>query len=166
MRWTVVGSPIGELLLGAEDGALCRLNFGRGRPPRSTSATHDPVRDDPVLRETARQLERYFAGRLTRFTVPLSLRGSDFERRVWAALRHIPYGETRSYGDIAKAVGDPSAARAVGIANNRNPVAVIVPCHRVIGADGKLVGYGGGLQRKRHLLSLEARVTIERDFAS
>ncbi|MGH2600543.1 MAG: methylated-DNA--[protein]-cysteine S-methyltransferase [Dehalococcoidia bacterium] len=163
MRWTVVDSPIGELLLGADAGALCRLNFGRGRPPR---AGHDPVRDDPVLRETARQLERYFAGRLIRFTVPLTLRGSDFERRVWEALRQIPYGETRSYGDIAKAVGDPSAARAVGIANNHNPVALIVPCHRVIGADGKLVGYGGGLPRKRHLLSLEARVTIERDFAS
>ena len=162
MRWTVVDSPIGELLLGADDGALCRLNFGRGRPAR---AGHDPVREDPVLRETARQLERYFAGRLTRFTVPLTLRGSDFERRVWEALRQIPYGETRSYGDIAKAVGDPGAARAVGIANNHNPVAVIVPCHRVIGADGKLVGYGGGLPRKRHLLSLEARVTIERDFA-
>jgi methylated-DNA-[protein]-cysteine S-methyltransferase len=103
---------------------------------------------------------------LTEFTVPLVLRGSDFEQRVWTALRQIPYGETRSYGAIAKQVGEPDAARAVGVANNRNPVAIIVPCHRVIGSDGKLVGYGGGLHRKVALLELEARVSIERDFAS
>ncbi|MQA25458.1 MAG: methylated-DNA--[protein]-cysteine S-methyltransferase [Micromonosporaceae bacterium] len=156
-----MASPIGDLLLGADDDELCRLSFGAGRPPRAPRSD-----DDPLLRAAVDQLDRYFRGVLIRFTLPLALRGSDFERRVWAALRRIPYGETRSYGDIAKAVGDPQAARAVGIANNHNPVAVIVPCHRVIGADGKLVGYGGGLHRKRHLLSLEARVSIERDFAS
>src|SRR5690606_27412535 len=110
-------------------------------------------------------LAAYFDGALTEFTVPLRLSGTVFERRVWDALRTIPYGETRSYGAIAKVVGEPDAARAVGGANNRNPVPIIVRCHRVTGAGGKLVGYGGGLHRKRTLLELEARVTIERDFA-
>ena len=161
MRWTLLGSPVGDLLLGAEGDALCRLSFAGRRRPSGV-----PTEDDPVLRQAAEELTRYFAGELTEFTVPLVLRGSDFEQRVWAALREIPYGETRSYGAIAKQVGEPDAARAVGVANNRNPVAIIVPCHRVIGADGKLVGYGGGLRRKVTLLELEARVTIERDFAT
>ena len=118
-----------------------------------------------MLVTTASELDRYFAGHLTEFTVPLLLRGGEFERRVWHALLDIPYGETRSYGAIAKAVGEPDAARAVGNANNHNPVAIIVPCHRVIGSNGKLVGYGGGLPTKRTLLELEARVSIERSFA-
>lgn len=161
VRWTVYDSPVGELLLGTDGDALCRLSFTEARPPVARRAD-----SDPVLVATADELDRYFAGRLTEFTVPLSLRGGgDFERRVWSALLSIPYGETRSYGAIAAAVGDPDAARAVGIANNRNPVAIVVPCHRVIGSDGKLVGYGGGLGTKRTLLELEARVSIERDFA-
>ncbi|MGH3656110.1 MAG: methylated-DNA--[protein]-cysteine S-methyltransferase [Micromonosporaceae bacterium] len=160
MRWTVFPSPVGDLFLAADGDLLCRLGFGVPRSPGGRRGG-----DDPVLGAAAAELTAYFAGELTDFTVPLLLRGSDFERRVWEALRANPYGETRSYGAIAKSVGDPDAARAVGVANNRNPVAVIVPCHRVIGADGKLVGYGGGLDRKRTLLGLEARVSIERDFA-
>jgi methylated-DNA-[protein]-cysteine S-methyltransferase len=156
----VYDSPVGELLLGTIDGvAVCRLSFTTARP--DPAARTD---DDPVLVEAAIELDEYFAGRRSDFTVPLSLRGSEFERQVWAALLSIPYGETRSYGAIAKQVGEPDAARAVGVANNRNPVAIIVPCHRVIGADGKLVGYGAGLPIKRTLLGLEARVSIERDF--
>jgi methylated-DNA-[protein]-cysteine S-methyltransferase len=160
VRWTVFDSPVGGLLLGADGDALCRLSFDGRRP------SGPPADDDPVLRSAAVELTAYFGGGLTEFTVPLVLRGSDFEQRVWTALRQIPYGETRSYGAIAKQVGEPDAARAVGVANNRNPVAIIVPCHRVIGSDGKLVGYGGGLHRKVALLELEARVSIERDFAS
>ncbi|HEX6075366.1 MAG TPA: methylated-DNA--[protein]-cysteine S-methyltransferase [Micromonosporaceae bacterium] len=160
MRWTVYDSPVGELLLGANREALCRLSFTGARPAPAARAD-----GDPALVATSAELDEYFAGRLTQFTVPLSLAGSEFERRVWAALLKIPYGETRSYGGIARAAGEPDAARAVGIANNHNPVAIIVPCHRVIGADGKLVGYGGGLATKRTLLELEARVSIERDFA-
>ncbi len=160
MSWNVINTPVGELLLVAEQDALRQVKFSPGRRP-----AHPATPDHPVLTAAAEQLRSYFAGTLTAFTIPLDLRGSDFERRVWAALRTIPYGQTCSYGEIAAAVGDRSAARAVGVANNRNPVSIIVPCHRVIGADGKLVGYGGGLGRKRQLLQLEARVAIERDFA-
>lgn len=151
-------SPVGELLLGTDGVAVCQLRFAKGRTK--------PARldDHPVLAAAVAELDEYFAGTRTEFTVPLSLQGSHFERQVWAALLTIPYGETRSYGAIAKRVGDPDAARAVGIANHRNPIAIIVPCHRVIGADGKLVGYGAGLPIKRSLLGLEARVSIERDF--
>ncbi|MGH3716840.1 MAG: methylated-DNA--[protein]-cysteine S-methyltransferase [Micromonosporaceae bacterium] len=163
MRWTVVSTPLTELLVGADEGGVCRvgLGFHADRSPPGPRADHDPV-----LREASAQLTAYAAGELTDFTLPLSIRrGSGFERSVWEALCEIPYGETCSYGAIAKQVGDPDAARAVGVANNRNPIAIVIPCHRVIGADGKLVGYGGGLDLKRKLLELEARVTIERNFA-
>ncbi len=115
---------------------------------------------DPLLTETAEQLKAYFAGELQEFTVPLSVRGgSDFERAVWSQLSRIPYGEMQTYGDVAKSVGDAGAARAVGVACNRNPLPIVVPCHRVVGAGGKMVGFGGGIPTKRHLLELEARVT-------
>jgi methylated-DNA-[protein]-cysteine S-methyltransferase len=114
-------------------------------------------RDQPFA-VIAHQLEEYFAGSRRTFEVPLALAGSPFEQRVWDALLEVPYGTTVSYGEIARRIGEPTAARAVGIANGRNPVAVIVPCHRVIGADGGLTGYGGGLERKRFLLDLEAGV--------
>lgn len=117
---------------------------------------------DEVMERTKEQLKAYFAGELTEFDVPLSVRGgSGFERVVWAQLSRIPYGEMQTYGDVAKAVGDPGAARAVGVACNHNPIPVIVPCHRVVGAGGKMVGFGGGIDRKRHLLELEARITLE-----
>ena len=109
-------------------------------------------------REVAAELDAYFAGDLRQFSVPLDLRGTDFQRQVWKLLLDIPYGETRSYGQIASALGRPTASRAVGRANGTNPVAIIVPCHRVIGANGELVGYGGGLDRKQALLDLEAKV--------
>jgi methylated-DNA-[protein]-cysteine S-methyltransferase len=110
----------------------------------------------PLVKEALRQLTAYFEGRLTEFDLPLEMAGTPFQRRVWDALREIPYGETSSYGELAQNIGRPSAVRAVGAANGRNPIAIIVPCHRVIGASGKLVGYGGGLPMKRMLLDLEA----------
>lgn len=156
VRWIVVDTPIGPLSCAVDDIGLCALQFG----------ALDVAQDvDPLLDDVARQLRAYFAGELVEFTVPVSVRrGSDFERAVWAELSRIPYGETHTYGEVARAVGEPDAARAVGVACNRNPVAVVVPCHRVVGAGGKLVGFGGGLPRKRHLLELEARVRMEHDW--
>ena len=154
MLYTTYDSPIGELLLVGDEHALHGLYMQGGR-------TAIPVR--PEWREAAEpfaqvctQLDEYFAGSRTEFDLPLKMAGSEFQRRVWRALRDIPYGETASYGEIAMAVGKPEAVRAVGATNGRNPIAVIVPCHRVIGSDGTLVGYGGGLPRKRLLLELEA----------
>jgi methylated-DNA-[protein]-cysteine S-methyltransferase len=117
----------------------------------------DWVEDAARFEEARRQLDEYFAGHRAEFDLPLSPRGTAFQREVWAALQTIPYGEVRSYGQIAAQIGRPGASRAVGLANGRNPISVIVPCHRVIGASGALTGYGGGLPRKRLLLDLEAR---------
>jgi methylated-DNA-[protein]-cysteine S-methyltransferase len=111
--------------------------------------------DHPILTETERQLSAYFAGTLQRFDVPLDFRGTDFQKSVWAALLTIPFGETRSYGEIARQIGKPAAVRAVGAANGRNPISIIAPCHRVIGANGSLTGFAGGLQAKETLLALE-----------
>ena len=153
MEWSVVDSPIGELTLAVDETGLCRLHFG---------ASDRPLGTDPLLTEAAEQLTAYFSGELQEFTLPLSVRnGSDFERAVWTQLTRIPYGEMQTYGDVAKIVGDAGAARAVGTACNRNPIAIVVPCHRVVGAGGKMVGFGGGIPTKRHLLELEARVTLE-----
>ncbi len=115
------------------------------------------MRDAGAASPVAEQLREYFAGERERFDVPLAARGTEFQRRVWEALRAIPYGETASYGQIARAVGRPAASRAVGAANGRNPISIVVPCHRVVGAGGALTGYGGGLDRKARLLDLEAR---------
>lgn len=155
MRWSVIDSPIGDLSLAVDEQGLCRLHFG--------VADVEPAHErDEVLTAAQEQLKAYFAGELTEFDLPLSVpRGSEFERAVWQQLLRIPYGEMQTYGDVAKAVGDPGAARAVGVACNRNPIAVIVPCHRVVGAGGKMVGFGGGIPTKRHLLELEARITLE-----
>jgi methylated-DNA-[protein]-cysteine S-methyltransferase len=156
MRWSVIDSPVGDLTLAVDDTGLCRLHFGRSSTAGSAVAT------DPLLTEAAEQLKAYFAGELQEFTLPLSVRGgSDFERAVWAQLTRIPYGEMQTYGDVAKIVGDIGAARAVGTACNRNPIAIVMPCHRDVGAGGKMVGFGGGIPTKRHLLELEARVTLE-----
>jgi methylated-DNA-[protein]-cysteine S-methyltransferase len=155
--WNVLDSPIGELSVAVDDVGVCCVRFHRVDDRLLLDATL------PTLATAVAQLESYFAGGLTDFDLPLSVRGgSDFERAVWAELARIPYGETRTYGAVAAAVGDPDAARAVGVACNRNPLPLIVPCHRVVGAGGKLVGFGGGLPRKRYLLELEARVTMER----
>ncbi|MEU0033067.1 MULTISPECIES: methylated-DNA--[protein]-cysteine S-methyltransferase [unclassified Streptomyces] len=152
-RHTVTDSPYGPLTLVADDGLLCGLYMvgQRHRPPQEDFGE----RDDTLLAEPKRQLAAYFAGDLKEFDVPMRLAGTPFQRRVWDQLARIPYGEIRSYGELADALGNPKASRAVGLANGRNPVGIIVPCHRVVGADGSLTGYGGGLERKRRLLDFE-----------
>jgi methylated-DNA-[protein]-cysteine S-methyltransferase len=157
----VVESPIGPLTLVANDGKLSGLYMEvRGHEPEAaTLGPEGTVDDDAVLAKAAAQLDAYFAGELTTFDLPLSLAGTGFQASVWAGLCDIPYGETISYGELARRIGQPSASRAVGLANGRNPVSIVVPCHRVIGANGSLTGYGGGLDRKRYLLGLEQRVT-------
>jgi methylated-DNA-[protein]-cysteine S-methyltransferase len=157
----VIDSPIGPLTLVADDGKLAGLYMEvRGHEPDAATLGHPgTLDDDEVLAETASQLKSYFAGELTSFDLPLSLEGTDFQRAVWAGLRDIPYGETISYGELARRIGQPSASRAVGLANGRNPVSIVVPCHRVVGSDGSLTGYGGGLGRKQYLLALEQRVS-------
>ncbi|WLW51158.1 methylated-DNA--[protein]-cysteine S-methyltransferase [Streptomyces sp. YU58] len=151
---TVIDSPYGPLTLVADDGVLCGLYMTdqRHRPPEESFGPRD---DLPAFGEAADQLKAYFAGELKDFTLELRLHGTPFQRTVWDQLRRIPYGETRSYGQLADALGNPAASRAVGLANGKNPVGIIVPCHRVVGADGSLTGYGGGLDRKRRLLDFE-----------
>lgn len=150
--YRTIASPIGPLTLAGQDFTLTHL--------RMVDQTYEPSRagwkrDDTIFTEPVEQLHAYFAGDLTEFDIDLHLQGSQFQKRVWTALLTIPYGQTRSYGEIANLIGAPGAARAVGLANGRNPIAIIVPCHRVIGAAGHLTGYGGGLERKRTLLELE-----------
>jgi len=146
-------SPVGPLTLVATGGALSGLYMEqqRYRPGEETFGE----RDDSLFAEAVEQLAEYFAGDRTEFDLPLALSGTVFQRTVWSALREIPYGETVSYGEIAMRIGRPTAARAVGLANGKNPVGIIVPCHRVVGSTGDLTGYGGGLDRKRHLLDFE-----------
>lgn len=150
---TVIDSPYGPLTLVADDGILCGLYMTeqRHRPPEESFG----ARDETLFAEAEEQLEAYFSGDLKEFTLELHLHGTPFQRTVWERLREIPYGETRSYGELAAALGNPSASRAVGLANGKNPIGIIVPCHRVVGANGSLTGYGGGLDRKRRLLDLE-----------
>ena len=150
---TTVDSPIGPLTLMAREGRLTHLVMED--QAHATEVPSGSVRDDAAFAEVTTQLDEYFAGERTAFDIPLDLQGTDFQRRVWAGLCAIAYGETISYGDLARRIGKPNAFRAVGLANGRNPVAVIVPCHRVIASDGSLGGYGGGLDRKVHLLELE-----------
>jgi methylated-DNA-[protein]-cysteine S-methyltransferase len=143
-------SAVGPLTLVSDGESLVGLHFEGWNPPIGAI-----LELDPVLATTARQLDAYFDGHLTKFDLPLAPMGTPFQHCVWSALRAIPFGETRSYGQLAKAIGKPSAMRAVGAANGRNPIAIVVPCHRVIGADGSLTGFGGGIERKKFLLSLE-----------
>ena len=162
LAYTRVDSSLGELLLVGDGDALHQLHMQRGRRPSAP----DPGwrRASEPFADVRAQLGEYFAGERTAFEVPLALHGSPFELRVWRALQEIPYGATTSYGEVARRIGHAEAARAVGLANGRNPVAVIVPCHRVIGADGTLTGYGGGLERKRLLLDLEAQAAAQRQL--
>lgn len=146
----VYRSPLGRILITQEGPAITELQFVGDALPGNTGET-------PLLKAAAVQLEEYFKGKRRHFELPLAPRGTAFQQRVWEALQEIPYGRTRSYGEIAREVGNEKAARAVGMANNRNPIAIVIPCHRVIGADGKLVGYGGGLDKKAYLLDLEKR---------
>jgi methylated-DNA-[protein]-cysteine S-methyltransferase len=150
---TVHPSPIGPLTLMARDGFLTHLVMED--QAHATDTPPGSSRDDDAFGDVRIQLDEYFAGTRSQFDVPMRLEGTDFQREVWAQLCAIPYGETISYGELARRVGNPKASRAVGLANGRNPVAVIVPCHRVIAADGSLGGYGGGLDRKTLLLELE-----------
>ncbi|WP_433516989.1 methylated-DNA--[protein]-cysteine S-methyltransferase [Nonomuraea sp. CA-143628] len=150
---TVVESPVGPLTLVAVDGTLAGLYMRRQRhrPAEATFGEPDP---EPFT-EVANQLQAYFDGRRTVFELPMVFAGTPFQQRVWTALRDIPYGETITYGQLAERIGQPTAARAVGLANGKNPIGIIVPCHRVVGSTGSLTGYGGGLATKQHLLSFE-----------
>jgi methylated-DNA-[protein]-cysteine S-methyltransferase len=148
----IVDSPVGPLTLAGADGRLRHL--------RMVDQTYEPSRtgwhpDEDAFTDAVAQLESYFAGDRLEFDLELDMLGTEFQRKVWAALLTIPYGETRTYGEIARQIGSPGASRAVGLANGHNPVGIIVPCHRVIGANGSLTGYGGGLDRKRQLLDME-----------
>ncbi|GIJ08724.1 methylated-DNA--[protein]-cysteine S-methyltransferase [Micromonospora andamanensis] len=159
MRWTVLDSPIGEFSVATDGDSVCGTHFGP-----VAEGTTEPA--DETSRRAVTELRAYFAGELTDFGVSVTVpRGSEFERAVWREMTLIPYGETLTYGEVARRVGDPGAARAVGVACNRNPIPVIVPCHRIIGAGGKLVGFGGGLDRKVKLLELEARVALQRAWS-
>ncbi|MCI3933928.1 MULTISPECIES: methylated-DNA--[protein]-cysteine S-methyltransferase [unclassified Streptomyces] len=155
---TVIDSPYGPLTLVATDGTLSGLYMTeqRHRPAEETFGDRDPDGFDAATE----QLTAYFAGELTRFDLPLRLDGTPFQQSVWQQLLKIPYGQTRTYGELADALGKPAASRAVGLANGKNPIGVIVPCHRVIGAGGGLTGYGGGLDRKRRLLELESGTAL------
>ncbi|MFF5038549.1 methylated-DNA--[protein]-cysteine S-methyltransferase [Streptomyces nigra] len=155
---TVIDSPYGALTLVAEDGVLCGLYMTAQRH-RPAEETFGP-RDATPFAQTEEELESYFAGELRQFTIPLHLKGTPFQLTVWNHLRAIPYGETRTYGQLAEALGKKGASRAVGLANGKNPIGIIVPCHRVIGATGSLTGYGGGLPRKQRLLAFESGAAL------
>jgi methylated-DNA-[protein]-cysteine S-methyltransferase len=150
-------SPVGRLKLIASDGGLAAILWENDSPNRVRLNAEDEDGRHPVLTETERQLEEYFCGQRKQFDLQLDLSGTVFQLQVWNALLTIPYGETRSYGRIAKQIGRPGAARAVGAANGRNPVSIVVPCHRVVGSTGKLTGFAGGLSTKARLLGLESR---------
>jgi methylated-DNA-[protein]-cysteine S-methyltransferase len=154
MLYTTFDSPIGELLAVGDGQALHGLYMHEGRKPLILGAGWRPA--TAPFDELRNQLAEYFDGRRRTFEVPLAMAGSPFQKRVWQALQDVPYGQTAGYGELARRIGVPSASRAVGVANGQNPICVIVPCHRVIGADGSLTGYAGGLERKRLLLDLEA----------
>lgn len=160
--YTTLESPIGSLLIASTEKGLCFIEFGSGESALMSLTVWcrkqqlgDPVRDDRGNKKYVTQLNQYFTGKRKTFDFSLDLYGTPFQKAVWTALTRIPYGETRSYKDIALAVGAAKAVRAIGGANNRNPIPIVVPCHRVIGSNGSLVGYGGGLSIKEQLLTLE-----------
>ena len=153
MYYCTLSTPIGELLLVGTADALHQVHFQSGTHPARPDK--DWEQSDKPFRETIRQLKAYFAGRLKAFDLPLVPEGTAFQRKVWRALQTIPYGKTLSYGELARRIRQPTASRAVGAANGQNPIPVIIPCHRVIGANGSLTGFGGGLPIKRQLLALE-----------
>jgi len=144
----IVPAPFGELLVAKEEGAVVEIHFR----PRDV----DGVRDDDAVSDVAKQLHEYFRGERHSFDLELAPRGTDFQRLCWSALQRIPYGETRSYSDIAREIGRPAAVRAVGAANGANPIPIVIPCHRVVGSNGSLTGFGGGIETKRWLLALES----------
>lgn len=166
LAYKTIDSPVGKLKLIASEKGLAAVLWENDPPNRvrlgelTEDATH------PVLLKTERQLGEYFAGKRKEFSVPLDMRGTPFQKNVWEALLSIPFGETRSYGQLAKQLGNPGAMRAVGAANGKNPISIVVPCHRVIGTNGKLTGFAGGLKTKEHLLKLEAASTAPRTQAN
>ena len=154
MKYTIIPSPIGPLLAARDEVGLAELQLPTGKHEQRPHPSWE--RDDAAFDDVRTQLAEYFSGARTEFDLPLHASGTAFQKKVWAALRDIPYGETTSYGKTAVAVGSPSASRAVGLANGQNPIPIIVPCHRVVGANGSLTGYGGGLDTKKWLLAHEA----------
>ncbi|MFA5964895.1 MAG: methylated-DNA--[protein]-cysteine S-methyltransferase [Sphingomonas sp.] len=165
LRFMTMPSPVGDLTLVASDTGLTAILWRNDDPDRVRLGAMVEDRDDPTLTLAARELAGYFAGTLTTFTVPLDFRGTEFQKRVWAALLTIPFGETRSYGEIARQIGRPTASRAVGAANGRNPISIIAPCHRVIGSNGTLTGFAGGLAAKALLLGIEGHAVPVGDQA-
>jgi methylated-DNA-[protein]-cysteine S-methyltransferase len=159
LYWHEIDSPVGRLLLAGDREGLIQVGFQSG--PRPLRPADGWIADAAPFRAAITQLNEYFAGERRRFDLPLAPRGTEFQRRVWRALTEIPYGKTTSYGDLARRIGKPSASRAVGLANGANPLPIIVPCHRVIGADGSLTGFGGGLPIKRKLLAIESATREE-----
>jgi methylated-DNA-[protein]-cysteine S-methyltransferase len=159
LSYKFTDSPIGKLkLVASEDGLVAVLwEVENPRRVRLEEMVEDP--DQPVLLDAERELKEYFAGKRNKFSVRLDMRGTQFQKQVWDALQRIPFGETRTYGQLARQLGDPNATRAVGAANGRNPIAIVVPCHRVIGSTGKLTGFAGGLDAKAYLLNLEGQET-------
>jgi methylated-DNA-[protein]-cysteine S-methyltransferase len=156
LAYKMIASPVGRLKLVAGEQGLVAILWEKDGPDRERLGAMVEQPGHPVLAETENQLGAYFAGTLKAFTVPLDFRGTEFQKSVWAALLTIPFGETRSYAEIARQIGRPTAFRAVGAANGRNPISIIAPCHRVIGSDGSLTGFGGGLAAKEHLLAMES----------
>jgi methylated-DNA-[protein]-cysteine S-methyltransferase len=154
-EYTLMPSPVGQLTLVARDGKLTAILWEKERPNRVRLGALQEVNNSPVLQETKRQLKEYFAGTRNRFELELDFAGTEFQKKVWQALLTIPFGETRSYSQIAAQIGNPKAVRAVGAANGRNPISIVAPCHRVIGASGGLTGFAGGLKAKQYLLALE-----------
>lgn len=163
MWYIDVDSPIGKLTVASNGDAITGLymELHKHGPVGRETWSHDTRSEIRVLRDAAQQLREYFAGTRLDFDLPLAAHGTDVQKSVWTQLSEIPFGETRTYGEIAKVIGRPKASRAVGSANGRNPISIIVPCHRVIGSDGSLTGFGGGIERKRWLLAHEARVKSE-----
>lgn len=160
--YTKYKSPVGELLLISNGEHLTGLYMENSAHPVEVQSEWIESEHSPVFQKTVVQLSEYFNGMLTSFDLPLKMQGTAFQKKVWAALEEIPYGETISYKKLATRIGNPKASRAVGLANGKNPISIIVPCHRVIGANGDLVGYGGGLRRKAQLLELEKSVLMNR----
>ncbi|MCY4489504.1 MAG: methylated-DNA--[protein]-cysteine S-methyltransferase [Deltaproteobacteria bacterium] len=159
MYYDWMESPLGDLLIVADESALRMIRFSRGRHPGNVEdGWHQ---GGLVVAEARRQLDEYFAGGRKHFDLPVAPAGTPFQLRAWRALQDIPYGETRSYGEQARALGRPAAVRAVGAANGHNPIPIVIPCHRVIGGDGRLTGYAGGLDIKKHLLDLERRHVVD-----
>jgi methylated-DNA-[protein]-cysteine S-methyltransferase len=152
LRYTFTETPIGAILIAGDGEAIVETYFAGAKPKP------DWIRDDDALREAANQLQAYFAGERRDFDLPLAPRGTEFQQSVWSALQQIPYGETTTYSTIAERIGRPAAIRAVGAANGANPIPIVIPCHRVIGSNGSMTGFGGGIDVKRKLLALEARV--------